>query len=88
MTATYSLLLPKPTEFNNFNDQEESEYLAVPLANEDDGIEVEEEAGDNADLTPLKLEELSLTTSEKLIIARPLVVKFMLPLFFVYLAGE
>lgn len=55
-------------------------YAALPV------FDIEEEETEEAP-AEIEIKEQHLTTSEKIRIARPLLVRYMLPLFFVYLAG-
>lgn len=95
MAVTYFLLLPRPEAFASPLDS----YAAVPLL-DSDGEESEDdetiptvESGLVAQALgsraiPLKEAKAAhLTRREKLALARPLVVRYMMPLFFVYLAG-
>lgn len=76
MPVTYFFILP-PT--SGFTSPLES-YSSVPVFDT-------EEADSPLLVAPTPpLEEIQLTTREKLALARPLLYKFMLPLFFVYLA--
>lgn len=54
-------------------------YAALPV------FDAEEEETD--DVAEIEIQEEHLTAREKIQLARPLLVRYMLPLFFVYLAG-
>ena len=55
-------------------------YASLPV------FDVDEDEPEE-DLVEVETKEEHLSTSEKIQIARPLLVRYMLPLFFVYLAG-
>lgn len=92
MAATYFLLLPAPSSFLEEN---KASYATIPefeILEEEDEEDADESAPLNnttsASSISQKEEAINLTTAEKFVLAKPLVVRFMLPLFFVYLAGE
>lgn len=96
MTVTYFLLLPRPAAFATPSDA----YAAVPLLDsdgeesEDDDLIPTVESGLVAQALGARVISLKeaktahLTRREKLALARPLAVRYMMPLFFVYLAGS
>lgn len=92
MALTYFLVLPKPEAFHTDSSLAQGivGYNQVPES--DISAEEDTEEAENLDLESdsegRKIFHDALTTRDKLELAKPLVVRFMLPLFFVYLAGE
>jgi battenin len=102
MSLTYFLLLPPLSAFSPSSPfaaassepvgGSSSSPLLARSSSEGEGVVDEDEQEEEEDrLAQKELEERerlpSLTTREKIELARPLVKRFMLPLFFVYLAG-
>lgn len=96
MTATYYLLLPKPSTFSSLEEVVAEVYSSIPEFEINDEEDIEDlETNEDAPLhgrlndpsSPILKQEYNLTTSEKFTLAKPLIIKFMLPLFFVYFAG-
>lgn len=91
MAATYFLLLPAPSAFL---EETKASYASIPefeITEEEDEEDVDESVLLNTASVSSILqmeEEVNLSVAEKFVLAKPLVVRFMLPLFFVYLAGE
>lgn len=97
MALTYFLLLPRLSAFASqspFSTRTSAAtYSPLPpgesLSSDDDedGVIAAATTEDEVLVAQLEHKLPSLTTREKIVLARPLVRKFMLPLFFVYLAG-
>ncbi|KAK4703610.1 battenin, partial [Phenoliferia sp. Uapishka_3] len=79
MAATFYFLLPSLETFASIFQA----YDSIPVFDVDDE---EDEDGEAAPEVPAEKSGVHLTRMEKLEIAKPLVVRYMLPLFFVYLA--
>lgn len=95
MALTYFFLLPsvasfKPTSLVASSD---TPYAALPTLDDDTTSDaspllVDEEEDRVLETVERELEKVpALTTRQKFDLARPLFARFMLPLFFVYLAG-
>ncbi|GAA6061190.1 hypothetical protein JCM10212_002403 [Sporobolomyces blumeae] len=91
MALTYLCVLPSLASFRPtslFSDSE-TPYAAVPSLDDDDASDSSSTLEDEQVLQQVErqLEKLpALTMRERFELARPLLVRFMLPLFFVYLA--
>jgi battenin len=79
MSLTYFFLLPMPSSFQT---PETAEYAPVPTGENNDQVEDELDEGQQS-LASGQLTS-TLTTREKLALARPLVLPYMIPLFAVY----
>jgi battenin len=92
MALTYFLLLPSLTSFKPTSlFSSETPYAALPTLDDDTTSDTSSLLEDDQAMQRVErqLEKLpGLTTKEKFELARPLFARFMLPLFFVYLAGE
>lgn len=94
MSATYFLLLPPLTAFRSsspfsITPSSQSYSPLAPDASPDSDSADEEEELDEQHLEERVEKRLpALTTAEKIELARPLVRRYMVPLFLVYLAGE
>ncbi|GAA5943219.1 amino acid transporter YHC3 [Sporobolomyces koalae] len=86
MAGTYFLLLP-PLEAFRQVEQARTDYEAIPTLEDDMTPDSNLETDDQVPRASRGAHEASgLTTRDKFELARPLLVPFMLPLFFVYLA--
>lgn len=82
MAWTYHFLLPSLETFASVFQA----YDSIPVFDIEDEEDEEDDGEGHAPLPPEKGPHL--TRMEKLDLAKPLFVRYMLPLFFVYLAGE
>lgn len=90
MSLSYFVLLPPPDKFAN---TPFDAYASIPELDsegeesDDDEYRPQRDVEATRGLVGGSLKPAHLSTAEKLALARPLVVRYMLPLFLVYLAG-
>ena len=93
MALTYFFLLPSLASFRptSIFSNSDTPYAAIPTLDDDATSDTSSLADDDQVLQRVEhqLDKLpGLTTREKFELAKPLFVRFMLPLFFVYMAGK
>lgn len=95
MALIYCLLLPPTEAFAApeaaYSTIPEEEDIDIDTAELDRAISIKSSSSEMIQALGTRAMakgQTSLTPGDKMQLARPLVVKYMLPLFFVYLAGE
>jgi len=94
MALTYFFLLPSLASFRptSIFSNSDTPYSAIPTLDDDATSDSSSLLADDDQVLQRVEHELDklpgLTTKEKFELAKPLFVRFMLPLFFVYMAGK